>query len=62
MPARTLADLARIVTPAEVRRATRQAEIRNLPLDPGHVSLKTRSDLEDDFFEICRRFEIPPPE
>ena len=62
MPARTLADLARVATPAEVRRATRQAEIRGLPLDPDHVPLKTRSDLEDDFFAICRRFDIPLPE
>ena len=62
MPARTLADLARTGTAAEVRRATRQAEIKGLPLDPEHVPLKTRSDLEDDLRAICRRFEIPPPE
>lgn len=62
MPARTLADLARVATSTEVRRATRQAEIRGLPLDPDHKPLKTRSDLEDDFFAICRRFDIPLPE
>ena len=62
MPARTLADLARTAPAAEVRRATRQAEMKGLPLDPDHRPLKTRSDLEDDFFEICRRFDIPLPE
>ena len=61
MPARTLADLARTATAAEVRRATRQAEIKDLPLDPDHVPLRTRSDLEDDFFAICRRFDLPLP-
>ena len=62
MPARTLADLARVAAPAEVRRATREGEIKNLPLDPDHVPFKTRSDLEDDFFAICRRFDVPLPE
>jgi very-short-patch-repair endonuclease len=62
MPARTLADLARVATPAEVRRATREAEARGLPLDCGHVPTRTRSDLEDDFFELCRRHHVPLPE
>ena len=62
MPARTLTDLARVATPAEVRRATRAAEKRGLPLDPDHVSQKTESDLEDDFRAICRRYDVPEPE
>ncbi len=62
MPARTLADLARTATDATVRRATRAAEKRGLPLDPGYVSDKTESDLERDFLAICRRFAVPEPE
>ena len=61
-PARTLADLARVATPQEVRRATRAAEKRGLPLDPGHVPSKTESELEDDFLAICRRYGVPEPE
>ena len=62
MPARTLADLARGASPAEVRRATRAAEKRGLPLDPDHVAERTESDLERDFLAICRRYGIPAPE
>jgi very-short-patch-repair endonuclease len=62
MPARTLTDLARVATPAEVRRATREAESRGLPLDDDHISTKTDSDLEDEFFSLCRRHRVPLPE
>jgi hypothetical protein len=62
MPARTLADLAGVASAAEVRRATRAAEKRGLPLDPDHVSEKTESDLERDFIAICRRYGVPEPE
>ena len=62
MPARTLADLAATVTAADVRRATRAAEKRGLPLDPGFVSDRTESDLERDFLAICRRFGVPMPD
>ena len=62
MPARTLIDLARVATPAEVRRATREAEARGLPLAADHVSQRTRSDLEDDFFALCGRHRVPLPE
>ncbi|MGH2985192.1 MAG: DUF559 domain-containing protein [Solirubrobacterales bacterium] len=62
MPARTLADLARVASAAEVRRATRAAEKRGLPLHPDHVSEKTESDLERDFLGICRRYGVPEPE
>ena len=61
-PARTLADLARVAAPAEVRRATRAAEKLGLPLDLDHAPSKTESDLEDDFLVICRRHGIPDPE
>lgn len=62
MPGRTLADLRRTLTPAEVRRATRAAETRGLPLDAGFVADKTESDLESDFLAICRRYRVPEPE
>jgi hypothetical protein len=62
MPARTLADLARVATPAEVRRATRAAEVRGLPLGLDHVSDKSESDLELDFRAICREYGVPEPE
>jgi len=62
MPARTLADLARTAAPAEVRRTTREAEARGLPLATDHVSTKTDSDLEDDFFDLCLNHGVPLPE
>jgi hypothetical protein len=62
MPARTLTDLERVATPIDVRRATREAESRGLPLGADHVSTKTDSDLEDDFFALCARYGVPLPE
>jgi very-short-patch-repair endonuclease len=62
MPARTLTDLARVATPAEVRRARRAAEKRGLPLDPLYRSDKTESDLESDFLAICVEYGVPRPE
>jgi very-short-patch-repair endonuclease len=62
MPARTLTDLAWVASAAEVRRATRAAEKRGLPLDPDHVAERTESDLERDFLAICRRYRVPAPE
>jgi very-short-patch-repair endonuclease len=62
MPGRTLTDLVRVATQVDVRRATREAESRGLPLSSDHVSSKTESDLEDDFFALCTRFGVPIPE
>jgi very-short-patch-repair endonuclease len=62
MPSRTIADLACVATANEIRRATREAESRGLPLGVDHVSTKTDSDLEDDFFDLCRRYQVPLPE
>lgn len=62
MPARTLADLARVASAAEVRRAIRAAEKRGLPLGPDHIPERTESDLERDFLAICRRYGVPEPE
>jgi hypothetical protein len=61
-PVRTLADLRRTVTPSELRRARRQAEFLKLPLEEGHRTDRTRSDLERDFLALCRREGIPDPE
>jgi very-short-patch-repair endonuclease len=58
-PTRTLADLEDL---GDVRRATRVASRRGLPLDPDDVGERTESDLERDFLAICRRFSVPEPE
>lgn len=61
-PSRTIADLPGAVSPRLVRRATRQAELLGLPLDPQLRSRGTRSDLEEDFLDFCRRHALPAPE
>lgn len=62
-PARTIADLRRTATANEVRRALRQAEFRNLPLDElPFDDDRTASDPEHLLLRICRRHRIPPPE
>ena len=60
-PARTLADLKRVVEAYIYRRAVRQAEYLKLPLG-GLVTDGTRSDLEADFLRLCRRYHLPLPE
>jgi very-short-patch-repair endonuclease len=59
-PARTIRDLPRVASPAEVRRAIRQAEYLGLPLS--FATDGTRSDLERDFLRLCRRGRLPAPE
>lgn len=60
-PARTLRDLARCASGAEIRRALREAEILGYPL--GHVEGdRTRSELEYRFLRLCRRHRLPAPE
>jgi very-short-patch-repair endonuclease len=69
-PARTIGDLRRavsrpgrtgLISPRELRRAIRQAEVLGLPT--GEVEDdRTRSDLERDFLSLCRRFRLPDPE
>ncbi|MGC1850978.1 MAG: DUF559 domain-containing protein [Solirubrobacterales bacterium] len=70
-PARTIADLRRVVAtsdrrgliaPWELRRATRQANVLGLPVDEEASSDRTRSDLERDFLRLCRRHGLPLPE
>jgi len=45
----------------ELRRAIRQANVLGLPVDERSRSDRTRSDLESDFIELCRRHQLPPP-
>jgi very-short-patch-repair endonuclease len=60
-PARTIADLRRAMSPAELRRVVRQAEVFGLPLGPDAVHDGTRSELEHRFLALCRRQRLPPP-
>jgi very-short-patch-repair endonuclease len=67
IPARTLADLARVAPGRVVRRARRQAELTRLLGGAGDGSgdfatLGTRSDLERDFLALCRHHHLPTPE
>jgi very-short-patch-repair endonuclease len=60
-PARTIADLESLVSPAKHRRAIRQAEV--LGLRTGlERDAPTRSELEDIFLALCRRHRLPMPE
>lgn len=69
-PARTIADLRRAVAPGrygsisprELRRAVRQANVLGLPLDEESSKDRTRSDLERDFLWLCRCHRLPLPE
>ena len=70
-PARTISDLRRVVSkpgrsglisPWELRRAIRQAEVLDLPLRDEVEGDGTRSDLEADFLRLCRRHRLPVPE
>jgi very-short-patch-repair endonuclease len=61
-PTQTIADLRRAVSPRELRRAIRQAEISGLPLSADSSTDRTRSDLERDFLRLCRHSRIPCPE
>lgn len=70
-PARTIADLRRtvaapgkrgLVSPKELRRAIRQANVIGLPVGDDEMRDRTRSDLERDFLRLCRRQRLPPPE
>lgn len=58
---RTIDDLRGAVPPYLVRRATRQAELAGYRIQ-GAETKRTRSDLEGDFLDFCRRQGIPCPE
>jgi very-short-patch-repair endonuclease len=69
-PARTVADLRhaaakgrrQLISPRELRRAIRQADVFGLPLGAETARDRTRSDLERDFLRLCRRHRLPAPE
>jgi very-short-patch-repair endonuclease len=75
-PTRTIADLRRAssqgwrgaLPPRELRKAIRQASVLGLPIGEqaaigtGQGDDRTRSDLELDFLQLCRRHRLPAPE
>jgi very-short-patch-repair endonuclease len=75
-PARTIADLRRATSqkwrgglpPRELRKAIRQAGVLGLPIGEqtaigtGQGDDRTRSDLELDFLDLCRRHRLPAPD
>lgn len=70
-PARTIADLRRVVSKPgrsglislwELRRAIRQADVLGLPIGDEENADRTRSDLERDFLQLCRHHRLPVPE
>jgi very-short-patch-repair endonuclease len=67
-PARTIDDLRRsvsgarrLLSPRELRRAIRQADVLGLPIG-GQKGDRTRSDFELAFLQLCRRHGLPAPE
>jgi very-short-patch-repair endonuclease len=69
-PTRTIADLRRgmtssgrpgLISPKELRRAVRQANVLGLPIGDDDRRDRTRSDLERDFLRLCRRHRLPVP-
>jgi very-short-patch-repair endonuclease len=61
-PAQTIADLRRSVSPAQLRRAIRQAEVLGLRTGLEERGEPTRSELEHRFLQLCRRHRFPRPE
>jgi very-short-patch-repair endonuclease len=68
-PARTIADLrlasrgrSPLISPKELRRAIRQADVLGLSLEVEENRDRTRGDLERDFLALCRRYRLPAPE
>ncbi|HEX2392420.1 MAG TPA: DUF559 domain-containing protein [Solirubrobacterales bacterium] len=61
-PWRTIEDLRATVAPKLHRRAAREAELRRFALSPATPRDRTRSDVEGDFLELCRRHRLPAPE
>lgn len=61
-PARTLADLRRVVSPIAWDAALREAEFLRLPLDGLFAGDGTRSGEERRLLGICRRHGLPRPE
>jgi very-short-patch-repair endonuclease len=60
-PARTLADLRPLLSPAQFAAARREAEFLRLPVDDAPPTNHTRSELEQRFVSLCRRHRLPQP-
>jgi very-short-patch-repair endonuclease/predicted transcriptional regulator of viral defense system len=62
-PARTLADLRRVLPPDHIRAAIRRAEVLRLEVgtQASYEPDLTRSDLERRFLSLCRRHGLPLP-
>jgi very-short-patch-repair endonuclease len=61
-PARTIADLRRVVPDPQLRRAIREATVLSLDLGEDVEAEPTRSELEHQFLLVCRRLRLPTPE
>jgi very-short-patch-repair endonuclease len=60
-PARTLADLRPLLSPAQFASAVREAEFLGLPTADAAPAEPTRTELEDLFIALCRRHRLPKP-
>jgi very-short-patch-repair endonuclease len=63
-PARTVADLRRVLRREDVDAAIRRAEVLRLDVgeQPGYEPDRARSELERRVLRICRRHRLPMPE
>lgn len=61
-PARTLADLRTLLSPAQLTAAVREAEFLRLPIADQPVTDGARTELEDRMLALCRRHRLPRPE
>ena len=61
-PARTIDDLRRGMSPAEMRSMVRKAEVLGLRTELAPRAEPTRSELEDLFLAFCGRYGFPAPE
>lgn len=60
-PARTLADLRLLLSPAQFTAALREAEFLRLPIGEQPESDGPRTELEDRMLALCRRHRLPQP-
>ena len=61
-PARTLADLRRVLPADRYAAALREAEYLRLPIGNRFGHDRTRTELEGRFLALCRRHRLPKPD
>jgi very-short-patch-repair endonuclease len=61
-PARTLADIRPLLSPAQFNAVVREAEFLRLPIDDQVDTDGARTELEHRMLALCRRHRIPQPE